>query len=88
MGKAKLKKPDDIDCALPGPHVKSLYDQLGYRKAAILCQLRTGKSRLKGYLATIGVAQSNKCDCDKAPPESVQHFLFECPQWADQRRLL
>ena len=47
-----------------------------------------GKSKLKGYLANIGAAESNKCDCDKALPGTVRYFLFECPQWADQRWLL
>ena len=84
----KLKKTDNIDCALPGTHVRTLYDNLVYQKAAVLCQLRTGMCRLKGYLARIGAVETDKCDCQRAPPETVRHFLFECPQWANHRHLL
>lgn len=82
------RKADDIDRALPGPHVRTLYDNLVYQKAAVLCQLRTGKSRLKGYLARIGAVETDKCECERAPPETVRHFLFECPQWANLRQSL
>lgn len=40
------------------------------------------------YLAQIGAVETDKCDCQRAPPETVRHFLFECPQWANHRHLL
>jgi len=64
-----LKKGNNIDCALPGPHMKKLYHNLVYQQAVILCQLRMGKSRLKGYLDRIGAVETDSCDCDRAPLE-------------------
>ncbi|KAJ5085459.1 hypothetical protein N7532_010230 [Penicillium argentinense] len=43
-----------LDSALPGPHTKMLYDSLDQEKASILAQLRTGHTRLNGYLHRIG----------------------------------
>ena len=86
--RAKLDKPVPLDRALPGPHTKIIYDALTRRKAAILCQLRTGKSRLKSYLAKIGAAESDLCECGRQRPETVRHFLFECPQWDEFRLAL
>jgi hypothetical protein len=40
----------DIDTALPGRHTRILYDNLKRREASVLAQLRTGMTRLKGYL--------------------------------------
>jgi hypothetical protein len=35
------EKPVDIDRALPGKHIKDIYDQQNYKRAAVLCQLRS-----------------------------------------------
>jgi hypothetical protein len=39
-----------IDTALPGPHIRRIYDSLKRKQANILVQLRTGMARLNGYL--------------------------------------
>jgi exonuclease III len=70
-----------IDAALPGRHVRTLYRNLSFKQAATLCQLRTGKSRLNSYLATIKAAPLDVCECDNLSPETTKHFLFECPRW-------
>ena len=85
--KIRLDKPVTIDKALPGPYTKSIYDALTYKKAAILCQLRTGKSRLKSYLAKTGAAESELCECGRRP-ETARHFLFECSRWNELRTAL
>jgi ribonuclease HI len=74
-----------LDSALPGQHTQSLYDNRPYKEAAVLCQLRTGKSRLHEYLAKIRAVESNQCECTGNISETVRHFLFECPRW-DQHR--
>lgn len=74
-----------IDSALPGKHTTTLYNDLTYREAATLCQLRTGKSRLRDYLAKIRAVESDKCECTGHPSETVRHFLFECPRWSKHR---
>jgi len=77
-----------VDSALPGSHTRYLYDDLVRQDAALLCQLRTGKSRLNGYLAKIKAVDSDKCECDNTTIENVRHFLFECPRWTNQRQSL
>jgi hypothetical protein len=64
-----------IDRALPGKHTKALYDSLKRREADVLSQLRTGVARINGYLNKIGAAESDMCECGRAP-ETMEHFLF------------
>ncbi|KJZ68347.1 hypothetical protein HIM_12263 [Hirsutella minnesotensis 3608] len=72
-----------IDRALPGKHTRTLYDSLTRKEADILVQLRTGMSRLNGYLHAIGATDSDLCDCGQAA-ETVDHFLFRCTKWIAQ----
>lgn len=73
-----------IDQALPGKHTRKIYDTLSKRDAKMLVQLRTGKSRLNTYLASIGACNSDWCECGRET-ESVAHFLFRCPRWQQER---
>lgn len=73
-----------IDKALPGKHIRKLYNALKRIDAAILAQLRTNISRLNTYLHKIKVAETDKCECGVL--ETVQHFLFFCPRWRQQRQ--
>jgi hypothetical protein len=74
-----------LDSALPWKHTQSLYDNRPYKEAAILCQLRTGKSRLHEYLAKIRAVESNQCECVGNASETVRHFLFEYSRWYEHR---
>ncbi|KAJ6436857.1 reverse transcriptase [Purpureocillium lavendulum] len=83
--------PDDVgrfskkvDAALPGKHTLQLYDGLSWKEANVLAQLRTGMSRLNGYLSKIAAAPSQQCVCGYAN-ETVEHFLFHCAKWTEQR---
>jgi len=73
-----------IDKALPGKHTKKMYNSLNRANAAILAQLRTNISRLNTYLHKIKVMETDRCEC--GAPETVQHFLFLCPRWRQQRQ--
>jgi hypothetical protein len=73
-----------IDKALPGKHVNKLYNALNRKAAATLVQLRTNISRLNTYLSKINVAETDRCECGMR--ETVQHFLFSCPRWRNERR--
>ena len=75
----------ELDCALPGPHIKIIYDKLSKNDAAIIAQLRTGNARLNLFLARIKATDSATCACEAAP-ESIRHFLFSCRRWTHQRR--
>ncbi|KAJ0132092.1 Uncharacterized protein HZ326_24827 [Fusarium oxysporum f. sp. albedinis] len=73
-----------LDKALPGKHTRTLYDVLKRRESDILVQLRTGMARVNRYLHRIGAAQTDICDCGQEE-ESVDHFLFRCRRWDEQR---
>jgi hypothetical protein len=73
-----------FDTALPGKHTRLLYNSFKRTEADILAQLRTGMSRLNGYLYHINAADTDLCACGQAK-ETVDHFLFRCTRW-DQYR--
>lgn len=76
-----------VDTAWPGDHTRRIYDNLSKRQASVLAQLRTGMTPLNGYLYNIKAAESNLCECGEAA-ESIQHFMFECITWSEQRKIL
>jgi len=76
----------EIDRAFNSGHTKKLYDGLTALQSAALSQLRTGINRLNGYLHKIHCSDTPLCDCDCNLVETVQHFLFTCPRWVEQRR--
>ena len=63
-----------------------MYGQLNSTEAAILTQLRTGKTFLNKYLYKIKASETAACDCGSI--ESVAHFLFACRRWRQQRAKL
>ena len=75
-----------IDAALHLGRAAALYRQLTSSEAAILTQLRTGKSFLKEYLHKINASETATCDCGLT--ESIPHFLFSCGRWTQQRSRL
>lgn len=75
----------ELDAAIPGKHTKKLYDALDKREAGVLAQLRTGMSRLNGYLYKIGATDTEVCGCGRAE-ETVKHFLFRCSKWDEIRK--
>jgi hypothetical protein len=81
------KHVKNIDTALPGKHVRKLYDMLKRPETSILDQLRTGMARLNSYLSRIGAVESVARACSQAD-ESVQHFPLQCPRWLSHRPLL
>ena len=71
---------------ISGSSAAGLYQQSSSSEAAILAQLRTGKTFLKDYLHKINVSKTANCDCGFT--ESIPHFLFSCRRWAHQRTKL
>ena len=69
-----------IDVALPGKHTRQLYDQLSWKEANVLAQLRTGMARLNTYLYRIKATLTEQCECGQAR-ETIDHFLFRCRRW-------
>ena len=73
-----------IDTALPGKHTRQLYDQLSRKESSVLAQLRTGMAQLNTYLYRIKASTTDQCECGQAA-ETVEHFLFRCRRWTEQR---
>ncbi|RFU26788.1 hypothetical protein B7463_g9554, partial [Scytalidium lignicola] len=76
-----------IDKALPQQHIAKVYSTLNSQDAAIVIQLRTGHLALNGPMARIHRAESARCQCG-VEEETVRHFVFQCPQWTEQRQAL
>ncbi|MAD87284.1 MAG: hypothetical protein CL912_30355 [Deltaproteobacteria bacterium] len=73
-----------VDAALPEKHVRLLYDTLSRAESQVLSQLRTGHSKIRGFLARIGVAESDQCECGQGR-EDTRHFLFHCRRYQHLR---
>ena len=54
-----------------------LYDTLTHKEAQMLAKLRTGHSRLRGFLTKIGIEDDSECECGEGV-ETVRHFLLHC----------
>ncbi|KAJ6105186.1 hypothetical protein N7523_010260 [Penicillium sp. IBT 18751x] len=76
-----------VGAGLPGKHARQLYDQLSWKEASVLAQLRTGMARLNGYLFRINVTQTDQCACRQAR-ETVEHFPCRCRKWTTHRTAL
>jgi hypothetical protein len=74
-----------VNSALPGKYTRLLYDQLSWKEASVLAQLRTGMARLNGYLYQIRAVPTDECPCRRAK-ETVEHFLFRCVKWTTYHR--
>jgi hypothetical protein len=70
----------EVDSALPGKHVRLLYDTLTRTEAQALAQLRTGHSELRGFLARIRAEETDQCECGQGK-EDTRHFLFHCQRY-------
>jgi hypothetical protein len=69
-----------VDAALYLGKAAGLYQQLISSESAILAQLRTGKTFLKGYLYMINASETAACKCGLV--ESIPYFLFSYRRWA------
>ena len=63
----------NMDASLPGRHIKNIYDLFLKTEVKILAQLRTGMTRLNGFLFRIKVTDSEICECGTAK-ETVKYF--------------
>ena len=51
-----------------------------WTEAQVLAQLRTGHSKLRGFLARIGAEETDQCECGQGK-ENTRHFLFHCQRY-------
>ena len=66
-----------MNAALPGKHIKKMYNLFIKSEARILAQLRTGIAKLNRFFFRIKVTDSEICECGTAK-KTVKHFLFIC----------
>jgi hypothetical protein len=76
-----------FDTAFPGTHTRLLCNTFKRTEVDLLSQLRTGISRLNGYLHRINVAETDLCACGQAK-ETLEHFLFRCTRWEQHRETM
>ena len=71
---------------------KKYMKMMGYdakSKAGLLFQLRTGHIALNKHLHRFKRSDTPNClQCDRNTPETVHHFLFDCPRYARERHKL
>ena len=69
-----------LDDSIPSKKFLRLTQDLGWRQASILIQLRTGHIGLNQYLFRIRKVESPSClHCGGITVETVKHFLLVCP---------
>lgn len=78
-----------IDNSPPSRKFLKITRTLTRRQASVLVQLRTGHSALNQHLFRIHCSESPCCSyCGNLVPETVKHFLLECPLFDHQRHYL
>ena len=75
-----------LDGALPGPHIATVYNALSAEEASILAQCRTGHSRLRSNLYRMKLAESPSCECGTTR-ETIEHVIYECPLLQEDRQV-
>jgi hypothetical protein len=75
-----------VDSALPGRHVRRLYDRRQRRQSYFLMQLRTGHCWLATYGKKMRKREDDKCECGAR--ETVKHILMDCPKLRPARQKL
>ena len=78
---ARGQRMEEVAGRLPSNHYLDLVRALPRRHAGLLMQLRTGHIPLQAYLARIGKALSRTCPTCGEAPETVHHYLIECPTY-------
>ena len=78
-----------IDSSTPSKKYLKATGFLPKSRSGVLFQLRSGHIALNKHLYRIKRSDTPNClQCDKETPESVHHFLFDCPQYERERHIL
>lgn len=76
------KRTTDTTGPFPSKHYASTVARLSRRHAGLYMQLRSGHVPLAAYLTRIGRTLTATCPTCGEGPETVYHFLRECPTYA------
>jgi ribonuclease HI len=88
----KPRFTEEIDDNFPFNKYRKLHNGLTRGQASIIMQVRCGHIPLNAYLHRIGKSETRTCqNCSNGQdeaPETVKHFIFECPAYTEQRRTM
>lgn len=85
---------EELDERFPFSKFRENQDKLTRAQASRLFQVRCRHIPLNAYLHRIGKAEVRTCrQCaniaeEEPGPETVNHFIFDCPAYDDERREL
>lgn len=71
----------------PREHLRALTEMKNKHSVSSITQLRSGHIPLYHYLASRNLRTDSTCVCETSP-ETVEHFLFNCPLHNNQRQEL
>jgi hypothetical protein len=80
-----------IDDTFPFSKFREQQNELTRRQASLLIQVRSGHFPLNSYLHRIGKSETKHCrKCraepgEETPVETVNHFIFECDAYSQER---
>jgi hypothetical protein len=87
-----VKRYERVEKEAPFKRFKKMAGEWSKKQTSLLIQLRTGHAGLNAHLYRFKRVESPICEhCaidDYNANETVQHYLFECPAWTNQRRKL
>lgn len=84
-GSRRGRRLAEIDRGLPSRKYAERISVLPRRHANLLLQLRTGHVPLQTYFERIGKALTTTCPTCREAPETVQHYLLNCPTYVLHR---
>ena len=65
---------------------KKFLDIPNRKSFCLILQIQTGYSKLNDYRYKLGQCDSNKCACGE--PETLEHFLIDCPNYQQYRETM
>ena len=78
-----------IDSSAPSKCFLKIANHLRKSETGTLYQLRSGHVALNKHLHCLNCSNTPSClQCEARPPETVHHFLFECPRYDRERHKL
>lgn len=84
----RYTKISRVDPTLPSDQYFKMVKSLPKAVTSLLTQLRTGHAPLNGHLHAIAAVDSSHCQHCPGTPETVLHFLMNCPRYRSQRHQL
>ena len=85
----QYRKTHSINKSTPSKNWLKLVTNLLQTQASLMFQLHSGHIGLNKYLHWIKCAASPTCtNCNDSSAKTIQHFLFECVKYSQERHAL